>query len=237
MRLIVASLLCLVALPSVSSGAIVTLSTGDSAIGGRARNQGWWSNLDDNSAGNTDIQTGSEFVTGVGVVENRSFFTFDLNDPGLSGATINSATLRVALGANAGIEASETIELFDVSTAAATLNTTGPVNSTIFTDLGSGTSFGSTTFNTSGAATDLIDFSLNADGLAALVSAIGAGGGGTNYFSIGAVLTSSTDDFVFTSVSTASTLVIDFTAVPEPGAVTLLALASAAGAFVRRRRS
>jgi len=229
---------CLVlALTSSSYGAIVTLSTGDSVLHsgtGRTSNQGWWADNDTNTANNNIVETGRANL-GI-VVERRSFFTFDLSDPALVGSTINSVTLQVQLGGVNGSEAMETLELFDVSTDASTLNSTGAPNVTIFTDLGSGTSFGATSFDTTGGSP--VDFTLNAAGVAAIQSALG-GGGSPNYFSIGARLTSAdgVNDFVFSGVDTANSLVVDFTAGPEPGAMTLLALASAAGAFIRRRRS
>ena len=231
---------CLVlALTSSSSAAIVTLSTGTSVLHGgtgRLANQGWWSDNSNNTADNNIVATGR--FTLPPAVNQRSFFTFDLSDPGLTGTTINSATLQIQLGNVNGAEAIETLELFSVSTDASTLNATGSANIGIFTDLGTGTSFGSTDFNTTGASTDIIDFTLNADGIAAIQTALG-GGGSPNYFSIGARLTSAdgVDDLVFAGVDSASSLVIDATAVPEPGAVTLLAMASAIGAFVRRRRA
>lgn len=237
---------CLVlALTSSSHGAIVTLTTDQSKIGGRDANQGWWTNSTtvNNSDGNTNVGTGTAtFGGGIGVVTQHSYFTFDLNAASLAGMQINSATLRVSLGNSPGLEPTETLELFDVSTDAVTLNGTGETNNTIktniFNDLGSGTSYGTTDFNTGGAANSLIDFNLNADGLNAIALAAGAGGS-PNYFSIGAVLTTASQEYVFADVDFgfgAASLVIDATAVPEPGAMTVLALGSAAGAFIRRRR-
>jgi hypothetical protein len=112
----------------------------------------------------------------------NNFFTFDLST--LNGIAV-SATLEIRrFGSSNTNEAVETYELFDVTTDAATLNNTAGPSPSMFTDLGSGVSYGSFEVPGSGLPDDILIFPLNA----AAINDINAAKGG--FFSIGGTLTS-----------------------------------------------
>jgi len=223
----------------------ISFNTGQSVFAGSNLNQGWWSATRVNSDSNANIFTGLAH-NGALVDDLHSFFTFDLSSLNLAGQIVASATLTVT---NSGFyqsgNASETLGLFDVSTAAAALNANNGTSAAIFADLGTGTSYGS--FVVPSYVTDTPQsFSLNNAGLAAIAS--GAGG----FFSIGGALTSLNNNFngsgfegifVGTEVPPGPfvpvTLTLDVepvaTAVPEPASVSLPAV-GLAGLYRRRSR-
>jgi hypothetical protein len=207
-------------------------------------NQGWWSPTRVNTDGNANIFTG---LAPNGAVHDdlRSFFTFDLSSLNLTGLVVTGATLTVV---NSGFytsgDASETLGLFDVSTAAAALNANIGTSAAIFNDLGSGSSYGS--FAVPSYSTDTpLSFALNGAGLANITS--GAGG----FFSIGGALLSLDNHFnpsgfeaIFVGTEqlppfVPATLTLDVepaaSTVPEPGSLTLL-VAGLTALRLRRRR-
>jgi hypothetical protein len=164
-----AGLLCACALVGpVASEAVTTqtFTTSQSEFDPGSRNQGWWSPTLTNSTFNDNY-----FVGDVGVGLARNFFSFDL----ASACPASSVTLQLTRFDQTG---PLTYNLWDVSTAAATLNNNVGPSQTTFDDLGSGTSFGS--FQVAdGAETDVLSFPLNPAGVAAFNAARGG------FFSVG----------------------------------------------------
>ena len=115
----------------------------------------------------------------------RDFFAFNL--PSITG-TILSATLY-ANNSTVGAGTPRTFTLFDVSTAMSTLLAGGTGLGSIYTDLGSGTSYGSVTL--SSVAVNPVVVTLNAQGLAAIQSKLG------NQFAIGGSYPGSGGDTIF----------------------------------------
>lgn len=235
-RLICAAIVC--SLATNSYAGIVVLDSGAAPLGGRTHNQGWWSDVDNNSATNDSIQTGSVNFGGGLIVHYRSFFTFDLTDPSLQGATIDSAELLVTRGSgvNPNNQSTLVLDLRDVQTSAAELADTSntALRSQVFNDLGSGTSYGQFNVGGTGSPTEVLEMSLNSSGLSAIQSGLGNG-----YFSIGASLANSDGDdtlFVDSPAASSVSLRLSFTAVPEPGSAACW-LAGAVGCFFRRRRT
>ncbi|MEM6259380.1 MAG: PEP-CTERM sorting domain-containing protein [Planctomycetota bacterium] len=129
---------------------------------------------------NTEILDGNIF--GAPLEQERNYHTFDLSS--LSG-TITGATLRIYVPLDAGAlyqssDLSETINLFDVSTAASVLldpdsDLSGAANNA-YNDLGSGNSYGSFVVNSTDVDTYIdIDLTPNAFALADLNAAVGSG--------------------------------------------------------------
>jgi hypothetical protein len=175
----------LLAAGAASAGA--TLSTSDSQFTPGVDNQGWWSAspLVANSDTNPSYFVGRTFDAPV-----HNFFTFDAGP--LAGHTAVSATLVLRTGCFVGFDASETVGLFDVSTAPATLNDNTGFSQAIFDDLGGGTSYGSGVVPANRGAEASTRFFLNAAALANLNAAAGG------FFSIGgAVLTLDPDPTPF----------------------------------------
>ena len=148
-----------------------------------SRNQGWWAS----AATASNYDSNDNYIVGRCCAGGRpstyrDFFTFDLSR--LRGVPI-AARLEVTRFISESESPTETLGLFDVSTAAATLNRTGNVQSkAIFDDLGSGTSYGQFQMPTAGDPQQVLSFPLNG----AAVSRIGAARGG--FFSIGGSLLS-----------------------------------------------
>jgi len=145
--------------------------------------QGWWSPTVVNT-----IPNNMNYITGQTLgVQFHSFFTFQV--PVLpSDFMVASAVLELRRAVGAG-NATQTLGLFDVATAAATLaqqpnNANDPLLSVVYQDLGSGISYG--TFSVSVSPTDdqteILQFSLNQNALAAIQSSQ------SSFFSIGTAL-------------------------------------------------
>jgi hypothetical protein len=161
--------ICAAALALPAAGNAVTtqtLTTSQSEFDPGTRNQGWWSATFDNQSSNDNYFVGSSSGNRL-----RNFFSFDLS----SACQASSVTLQLT---RFDQTATLTYSLFDVSTAASTLNANNGVSQAIFEDLGSGTSFGSFSVAV-GARTDVLSFPLNAAGVAAFNAARGG------FFSIG----------------------------------------------------
>ncbi len=155
-------------------------STSDGQFIEGADNQGWW------SATMRGLDTRGNYATGRDLLAGdvRSFLTFDLSTLDLTGRTITSAALQIQSGIAIG-DPVETVNLFDVSTDAATLNANDASSAAIFEDLGTGTSYGSHDLQAgapAGTQAGLLWLPLNAAGIADITNATGG------YFSIGAAI-------------------------------------------------
>lgn len=167
--------------PAPATSQVFTTSQSEFLPG--SRNQGWWASA--TTASNDDPNDNyivGRCCAGGRTATYRDFFTFDLSR--LSGVPV-AARLEVTRFLSESDSPTETLGLFDVSTAAATLNRTGDVQSkAIFDDLGSGTGYGQFQVPTAGDPQQVLSFPLNR----AAVSRIGAARGG--FFSIGGSLLS-----------------------------------------------
>lgn len=159
------------------------------------------------------------YLVGESLVERRNFFAFDLS--GITN-TISSAQLLLFNPSTgyASPDATETYTVFDVATSIATLvGGTGGIPA--FTDLGSGTVFGSHVASAADNATT-ITIPLNASALSAL-------NGATGQFAFGGAITTLnaidnellfrlTNDGILSNTS----LQLDVVPVPEPSSLLLL---------------
>lgn len=213
--------LTLAAFTTTASASTVTLD---------ATSRGWYMDSGQALAGQHGLPTGN-YAAGQsddadGLHEFRNFFIFDL--PSLTD-TIVSATLRLTPRGYRSSDASETYALYDVTTPLASLtDRSGGVAG--FTDLGSGTSYGSRVFTAADAGVAPVTITLNAAAIAALQAAAGAriGLGGAVTTIDGSGLP---DQFLFPITDgrdSISQLVLETepatppTAVPEPATLTLL---------------
>ena len=156
-----------------SSAVAATISSTD---------QGWIDSNGRHGAGNTNIYTGH-----TGTRELRNFQVFDIS--GLSGH-YSSATLTYAAGnGNYIADATETVTLYDVSTAPSRFfsDMFGSSGVAAYNDIGSGQVYGTATVRRPQGRMPAVSFTLNATGLAALNQAVS---GNSQYFVIGAALTS-----------------------------------------------
>jgi len=159
----------------------------------------------------------------------RNYFTFNLSSLA-AGTVTTSATLEIT---RAGQFAPVTIEFFDVSPSAATLNAkNASPSAAIYDDLGTGTSYGAFNVGT-GDIHDVLSFSLNAAALTDIQSHAGT------FFSVGGAL--QTPGHLFSGSGQTAHLVIqtaDPLATPEPS--TLASAGTAAlvlgGGYAWRRR-
>jgi extracellular elastinolytic metalloproteinase len=120
----------------VAARAAVLGRVGSSAVV-PALDSGWWSNAGAHTSTNTNYLAGPS---------NRNFFVFDLRNVR---HPVVAADFQVALPSNNGYnsdDAFETYALFDVSTPIDDLQAGGSTGTSIFADLGTGTSFGQQNF-------------------------------------------------------------------------------------------
>ena len=123
---------------------VIVFNTSDRPFTSGSDNQGWWSATLQNVDANDNYFTGQTAGAGPAAAVTRSFFTFDLSSLRLGKQMLVSATLELArYGWPFGPDPRETVEFFDVSTAADVLNHNTGSSHAIFNDLGSGTSYGS----------------------------------------------------------------------------------------------
>ena len=218
----------LAVLASAANADVVSFSTADNAFDSGVPNQGWWSDsiISDNLSPSYEVGS----VSGA-LAETRNFFSFDLSSVG-SGDVVTSATLRLQrFGIGLTNETFEQIEFFDVSTDAATLNNNFGTSSAIFSDLGTGISYGRTNQASAGNGSDFLEFVLNADA----VNDINASRGG--WFSIGGKLnTISGNDRFFVGSSGGQVLALNVVAVPEPSSFVALAVVGIPALLIRRNQ-
>lgn len=212
----VAVFILLVTASSLRAESVVLSTDSPPAFNPGTRNQGWWSDTIAQSAGNDNYFAG---FLDLGTPNSaRGFFTFDLSTVAKQ---VSAATLRIRLAGSSSPDLVETIGLFDVSTDAATLNSKGVVDVSIFEDLGTGASYGSVDVVIGTPANTILEFPLNATALSDINSQLGG------YFSVGASLVSlsdrQVDEFVFgSSQGLANTLELEL--VPEPASLGILLL-------------
>ena len=121
--------LAMMGMAGTASAVPITVSTSDNQISPGVDNQGWW------GTGVNTNPTNDNYISFEPT--HRSYFSFDLG--GITG-TVISAVLEVRrYSTNEGA----TLQLFDVSTSATALAQRQILDSAIFNDLGSGTSYGS----------------------------------------------------------------------------------------------
>ena len=155
-----------------------------------------------------------------------SWFGFDLS--GQTATSIVGAKLYL-YNPNSGITGNGTYTLWDVSSASKSLlNTTGFSGQTsVYADLGGGTSYASRNFTTADNANYLV-FDLNASGLADLQAVWGSG-----FFHIGGAATGNS---AFANSNTVLQNQTYLEIVPEPSSISLFALGLGGLAVIRRRR-
>jgi hypothetical protein len=203
--------------PAAAFATTYTFSTLDSPFDPGIANQGFWSDTQPNIDSNQNYMVGYACCSTFPLL--RNFFSFDLT--ALPALDVISATLQlVRYGPGKGNEPLETYELFDVATDAATLNQNEGLNAAIFTDLGSGTSYGAFEVANTGGQESVIELGLNDAALAAIEAARGG------FFSIGGSLVAADNfDSLFGGSGTfygEPKLVVEV--VPEPATGTLLLL-------------
>jgi hypothetical protein len=210
---------------AVSSAHAVTFSTAESEFTPGTLNQGWWPS---NPLETINVDTNDNHFTGhpAGPPSNgtlRSFYTFDVST--LDGPA-TSATFRVQRWAQ---QVDVVLGFWDVTTPAAVVNFNNGSNTAIWTDLGSGNSYGS--FNVAtGALQDYLSFTLNSQALAD----INASGG---FFTVGAAVASPEDGDIFAASGRDVTYLDIATSVPEPGTFAMMAMGLALlGGAARRRK-
>lgn len=178
------------------------------------------------------VQSSAEGAPGR-VLEERSFFLFDI--PAAMSGTIVGATLTLRIGSGASDTGSETFTLFDVTTDLAAL-AAGTAGAAAFADLGGGVSYGSVDVAPAGFSFDLVGIDLNAAALAAILPG--------QAFALGGAITSLSgagQEFLFggtgaLGLARLDLLVDDAVAVSAPAALPLMLTALAGFSLVRRRR-
>ena len=165
---------------AVSSDTTYVFSTATSRFSPPSNNQGWWSSNSGNSNFNDNYFTGRDPGQLI-----HDYFTFDISGFGNNCALGRSAYLTVPRGHGFTTGAPVlTLGLYDVSTDPFTLSQkANNPNSHIYSDLGSGKSYGNFLLPTFAGAPFTLD--LNGVGLAAINQ---AHLNGQQFFSIGGAL-------------------------------------------------
>ena len=161
----------------------------------------------------------------------NNFFGWNLS--GRAAASIVSATLYLN-NTSTGVTGSGTYSIYDVSSSTASLLNPGnevraPSALAAFTDLGSGTSYGSISYSSSLAGQYAV-INLNSSGIAALQAAWGSG-----YFNIGGAAAGTGMIFGGSAPIPTSQTYLSVV-VPEPSVLSLLAFGLGGLAILRRRR-
>ncbi len=240
---ITSTLLISLGLATTAQAASYSFSTADSPLYGTNPanfwssdlNQGWWSSGYDNKNDNPNIVVGDSTN-----YLYRNFFTFDLS--GLSLAPDEVIVSASFSGFTHTIEVAgglfETIEFFDVSTDAGTLNYNVAANPTIYEDLGTGKSYGSRDFYASESNTNF-SMALNDNAIADITTAQ------NGWFSIGGMLTTLDNSgqpewvFAFSNEDVAPyklDIETQISAVPLPAALPLYGAGLAVLGFVGWRK-
>lgn len=230
MKSLVSRLCVVVALASGVPASAATIDATDS---------GWY------NASGTHVAQNDNYIVGAGNgTLYHNFFVFDLT--GVTDLVV-SASLQLynpdnALPALKGYispDATETYALYDVSTAIGTVQASnaGAAGQAVYNDLGSGLEFGQVVVSAADNGS-IVSVVLNDDGLAALNAARGG------QFALGGALTTlggaSTEYLFGFSMSIGNPevrqLVMETSAVPEPGVLLLLGPALALALRRRARR-
>jgi hypothetical protein len=218
-HLVQQSVLLVLLLGSIAhAGQTIVLTTNENRLDPGSHNQGWWNDRNPNYTNNESWL--------IGTLDNgtyRNFATFllpNVDQPLVS--AVLSYNRRSNLGTN---EATETIGFFHVSTSAAVVNNNAGTNASIFSDLGSGVSYGEFTIPGDGPREELLYFPLNSAARTAIKTAAG------NYFSIGGrLLTDDGNDTLLGGPGPPdgipATLTLTF--VPEPNAIAIALIAAVA---------
>jgi len=209
---------------------MLMLSSNSHAVLINAYDRGFYSDEGEHFSWNTNYSAGS--WTGVPFSSRWvNFFAFDLT--GLSG-TVTSATfyLDAALTDNGTYDSTSGIyDLYDVDTSISALLADSTTDVSIYTDLGSGTNYGSLNVSTSDNY-QVLGITLNSSALADITSNLGGdfaiGGDISNNFRIGGL--SQTQSY-----TPRLSLEFDHVEVPEPSTFALLSLGLAGICWTRRK--
>ncbi len=205
-----------------------------------AQDRGWFRDDGLHNVSNKNTITGQD---GAGTSVFNSFFVF--NTGTLAGSVATSVDLRLELEEYFGPDASETFDVYDVSTTAAALATNHSIGSAtglgIYADLGSGSVY-ATKSASSGDVGSILTVSLSSQAVSDLNTAIG---GGTEFI-VGLslrspfTLASGDEALRFSSSTENRTHQLDVTttsgAVPEPMSLAIFGAIGLAGVGIRRRR-
>lgn len=211
----------------------VQSASGAVVVSEDATDRGWYDEDGDHNALNTNYLAGRTPTSRIWTTK-RNFFTFDL--AALAG--VGNKLIGAALLLDSGIvdlpeNETRTYQLYTLNTSLTDLQNASTDDVAIYDDLGTGTPLGSFTFDDT-MDDQMWEIQLNADALTAIRAA--AGGGWAVGGSIVDVVEDETDNFAFGGTGTTSSVSqLQMTIIPEPTAMTLLALGGVA--MVGRRRA
>jgi len=188
-------------------------------------------------------QSNENYLVGMRGGEYRNFFVFDLTS--LLNETVVSATLRLwnpiqdlpdqLYDGYESVDPTETYEVVEVTTPAATLLIGVALAMPVYQDLGDGTAYASRVFNAADNGTN-VDIALNAAAVAAIDAAVGLYALGGHLTTLGASPFDLETVFGGTSETSLRELVIETAPVPEPASAALVAIGLIA-LGIRRARS
>lgn len=216
MRTVLVLLLCLMG----SSAALASPLTIDSSFHPYRtglENQGWWPEV----LGYSNTSETDSYWTGWSGdfpdTELRSFFSFYLDPSLLAGMVVTDASLILRRYDAQGDAPQETLGLFDVTSPLATVMHNVGSNFAVWSDLGSGVSYGSLTFDVQGDPLDDLVIALTPAAVAAINSGIGG------YFTIGGAIVSGQGSiFRQSGPEGTQALALNVAPVPEPSSLALL---------------